>query len=663
MSEPAIARPLGSSQAIGVSLPSSAERSGKTRDRFWEAWMGRFFALGEERLFLLLAVLIGIFSGLAVVCFRIAIEFTTFVLLGSSLTPSILRVLLAPTLAGLALGLLAIRVFPRSRGSGVNQTKLAVYVLNGYISFRTVISKFVMCALAIGSGQSLGPEDPSLQMGAGIASAIGRGLRLSQRKIRMIAPVGAAAGLAAAFNAPISATLFVIEEVIGTWSAGVLGAIVLAAFSSVVTMRWFLGPESLFRVPAFQLVHPWEILAYIVLGIVGGLTSLLFLKWIAYARPRIQALPRWTRSFQPAVAGLMIGVVAIKLPQVMGAGYAVIDEALHGQFTWHLLLILGLLKILTTGISFLSGTPGGMFAPSLFIGAMLGGAVGGVEQHFFPHLTGTVATFAFVGMGTFFAGFLRVPITSVFMVIELTSSYTAILPVIISTMVAYVISRSYQKVPLFDLLARQDGIFLPSIEERRDQVAFTIEDAMRPPAAVIVVGPADSIGEIARRVEEFRPPSAPTGKAPEIRANAEGIQTGTMERRPEAPVLCRMKIGEWRLLDRDRIVRLMRRASETGPSASPPREQTMASQNLDFPPERAAGPLGPAPQQAPLTAADLDFKGPLPLVFPDESLDEVLRWVAEWPIVPVVNRADLGKLEGIIALDDILRAFRHAAAE
>ena len=248
-------------------------------------------------MFLLLSVLIGVFSGLAVVCFRVAIEFTKLLLLGSSLTPGVERVLLAPTLAGLGIGLLALRVFPRSRGSGVNQTKLAVYVLNGYISFRTVVSKFIMCSLAIGSGQSLGPEDPALQMGAGIASAIGRGLRLSQKKVRMMAPVGAAAGLAAAFNAPISAVLFVIEEVIGTWSAGVLGAIVLAALSSVVTMRWFLGPEALFRVPHFELIHPWELIAYVILGVVGGLTSLLFLKWISYSRPKVQALPGWTAIF------------------------------------------------------------------------------------------------------------------------------------------------------------------------------------------------------------------------------------------------------------------------------------------------------------------------------------------------------------------------------
>jgi chloride channel protein, CIC family len=590
----------GAPAATPSAAPTDTPRSlvASVRESF-ARWL---YAIGEDRLFLMLAVLIGIFSGIAVVCFRIAIQLTSFSFLGSSLAPSALRVLLAPTLGGLVVAVLALRVFPQARGSGVNQTKAAVYVRNGYIPFSTVIAKFVTCALSIGSGHSLGPEDPSLQMGAGIASVIGRKLKLSQSKIRLIAPVGAAAGLAAAFNAPISAVLFVIEEVIGTWSAGVLGAIVLAAVSSVVTMRTFLGRESLFRVPPFQLANPWEVLAYVVLGIVGGVASLGFLKWIAYARPRLQALPTWTQYFQPAAAGLMIGLIAIKFPQVLGAGYAVIDEAMHGQFTWKLLIVLAVLKILATGFSFLSGTPGGMFAPSLFVGAMLGGAVGSIEQHFFPALTGTIGTFALVGMGTFFAGFLRVPITSVFMVIELSGNYTAILPVMISTLVAYLISRQYQKVPLFDMLSRQDGLVLPSIEERREQVTLVVDDAMRTDAAIIVE-PADSVIDIARLLA------------------SEG----------DSPVLLRVKVGEWRLLDRDHLQKLAT-ASATSTDAATSH-----------------------------SAADVDSKGPLPMIFPDESLEEVMRWAGDWHVLPVVNRGDLGKLEGILTLPDILSAFRKAA--
>ena len=579
-------------------ISQSSSRSVRNLWATWRSWSNRIFALREDQLFLFLAVLIGIFSGLAVVCFRMAIEWVHLVSLGSSMFPPVPRVLIVPTAGGLVVALLVIYVFPGARGSGVNQTKAAVYVSNGYIPFNAVVGKFLICALGIGTGQSLGPEDPSLQIGAGIASLMGRRLNLSQEKVRLIAPVGAAAGLAAAFNAPISSVIFVIEEVIGTWSAGVLGAIVLAAVSAVVTMRSFVGPESLFRVPPFRIASAGELLAYVVLGIIGGGASLLFLKWLAYARPRIQKWPSWTQYFQPAAAGLVIGFIGIGLPQVMGAGYSVIDQALHGQFSWKLLLVLAALKIFATGLSFLSGTPGGMFAPSLFIGAMLGGAVGSIEHHFFPSLTGTVGTYALVGMGVFFAGFLRTPITSVFMVIEVSGSYTAILPIMIANLVAYLISRTYQKVPLFDLLARQDGMILPSIEEQREQMPLTVEVAMKTDSAVVAL-PDELVRDLARRAEAKR----------------------------DAPILVQTNPGQWMLLDREEIRRLAA-------------DRAMNTKAVEAKP-----------------------KGPLPVLFRDQSLEDALHAVGDWPAVPVVSRADLSKLEGIVTLADILRAFRNASLE
>src|ERR1700756_3636569 len=254
----------------------------------------------EDRLFLILSVFIGVFSGLAVVCFRFAIDWARLYLLGTgaALTPA--RIVLAPTLAGLVIAVLVIHFFPRARGSGVNQTKAALYIFNGNIPIRTAIGKFITSAIAIGSGHSLGPEDPSLQIGASIASALGRQLQISREKLRLMAPVGAAAGLAAAFNAPISAVLFVIEEVIGRWSAGILGSVVLSAVASVVIVRSFLGSEPLFRIPVTTFKRPAELMAYIVLGIVGGVAAVIFAKAVGFFRPRLKALPRWTQYFQPA---------------------------------------------------------------------------------------------------------------------------------------------------------------------------------------------------------------------------------------------------------------------------------------------------------------------------------------------------------------------------
>src|SRR5580700_8732062 len=342
----------------------------------------------EDRFFLILSVFIGVFSGLAVVCFRVAIDWSRIALMGPLPHPSALRIIGAPTAVGLLVAILVIHFFPQVRGSGVNQTKAALYIFNGYIPFRNAIGKFLCSALAIGSGQSLGPEDPSLQIGASLASALGRRLELSREKLRLLAPVGAAAGLAAAFNAPISAVLFVIEEVIGRWSAGILGSVVLSAVSSVVIERWFLGSEPLFRIPVTTFKRPAELIAYVVLGIAGGFAAFLFAQAIGYLRPRLRNLPRWTQYLQPAIAGFLIGCIGyFGAPQVLGAGYNFMDQAMHGQYVWQFLALLALLKIVATTLSFTSGTPGGMFAPTLFIGAMLGGAVGGLEHIFIPHLS------------------------------------------------------------------------------------------------------------------------------------------------------------------------------------------------------------------------------------------------------------------------------------
>jgi chloride channel protein, CIC family len=574
--------------------PGAAAESAVAERKWLGSW-ARSFTLSEGNVFLLLAVVIGLFSGMAVVCFRILIEWVRLALLGSALAPPPLRVLLVPTAGGLVVAFLVQKYFRAARGSGVNQTKGAVYVFDGYVPFRTVIGKFVTCSIAIGSGHSLGPEDPSLQMGAGIASAFGRRFNLSRDKLRLLAPVGAAAGLAAAFNAPISAVLFVIEEVIGTWSASALGAIVLAAVSSSVVLRSFLGGEPMFRVPAYVLGHPAELLAYAVLGVVGGVVSLVFTQIISYFRPKLRDLPDWTRYFQPGIAGFLIGLIGLKMPQTLGTGYPYIDQALHNQYAWGMLAALGFAKILTTSLSFVTGTPGGMFAPTLFIGAMIGGAIGGLEHQFFPQVGASVAPFALVGMGTFFAGFLRAPITSVFMVVETTGSYSIVLPVMIANTIAYVISRKYQEVALFDLLAKQDNLELPSMEEQREQIVLRVEDAMR------------------KLKSQPLQASDTLGHALEVAENS-----------GEEVLLVRFPTGRWADLTR---------ADFSDLSARYPRESLL----------REVLP----------TAR-------LPVLHPDQRLDDALRFIPGHTLLPVVSRAGSRKLEGVLSLPDILAAYQKA---
>jgi CIC family chloride channel protein len=580
-----------SSEAVAVDEPEE-----NNAHRF--EWFS-LFTFREERFFLLLAVFIGIFSGLAVICFRLAIDWTRFALLGPLPHAHTLRVLIVPTLVSLLVSVLVIHVFPLVRGSGVNQTKAALYIYNGYIPFRTAIGKFITAALAIGAGHSLGPEDPSLQIGAAIASGLGRRLELSREKLRLLAPMGAAAGLAAAFNAPISAVLFVIEEVIGRWSAGILGSVVLSAISSVVVVRWFLGSEPLFRIPSVGFVRPSELLAYAVLGIVGGIAAVIFAKAIGYLRPKLRDLPHWTQYFQSAAAGLMIGLIGyFGAPQIMGAGYNYMDQALHGRFPWRVLAILAGLKILSTTLSFVTGTPGGMFAPTLFIGAMLGGAVGGVEHYFYPHLSGSIATYTLVGMGVLFAGFLRAPMTSVFMVLEVSGNYSIIVPVIVANTFAYLISRSLQAVPIFDLFTKQDGLVLPSLEEQREQTILLVEDAMRtvtPP----VLRARDTVQQAIDRVQNL----------------------------PDEIFFVQVPQDGWNIINRDTLKKLM----EDGKSAS-----TLVSV--------------------------LPIRN-VPHLHPDMPLEMALRYVSQFPLVPVVHRADLHKLIGIISREDIIKKYQLSPIE
>ncbi|MGC2620159.1 MAG: chloride channel protein [Acidobacteriaceae bacterium] len=581
--------------SIDATMPATVASDGMPARTGLAGTIERIAPTRDERLFLVLSIFIGVISGLLVVAFRIAIEWIQILSLGSAPHAGQIRLLIVPAVAGLVVAAMVIWFFPAARGSGVNQTKAALYVYDGYISFRTVIGKFLTSAVAIGGGHSLGPEDPSLQIGAGVASIIARNLHLSRRRLRMFAPIGAAAGLAAAFNAPISAILFVIEEVIGSWSAAVLGSLVLAAISSAFVMRGFMGTEPMFRIPSVTLKDPRELMAYAVLGVIGGLLAPLFSLILGFLRPRLRAMPRWSLYLQPAVAGLMVGAIGyFGFPQVMGVGYGVIDQALHGEFVWQLLLALVFLKMLATTVSFSSGTPGGMFAPTLFIGAMLGGAVGAFEKHFFPHLTGTVGAYSLVGMGVLFAGFLRAPLTSVFMVLEVSGNYSIIIPVILANTLAFLISRSLQPVGIFETFTHQDGLDLPSMEEQREESALHIEDAFRPVGVPVVRGP-DTLQTVSEIV------SAENATA----------------------VIVRLPDGSLYAMSADEL---------TGAAAT---------LTPDTPIQRALKP------------------DRLPQLFPDMPLDSALHYFPRWPLLPISNRASRGTLEGVLTLDDVLGRYRN----
>src|SRR6266852_1975146 len=437
----------------------------------------------EEQIFLVLTLVIGGLVGLTVVAFIVLTE-----RFGTRIYPpggGAWYRLLAPIVGSLTMGYLLFKYFPNARGSGVPQTKAALYARGGRISLSTVFGKFFCTSVTLASGIPLGREGPSVQVGAGLSSVLGRALRLSPEKVKALIPVGAAAAVAAAFNTPLAAVLFALEEVVGDLHAPVLGSVVLASATSWAMLRLLLGNDPLFQVPQYQLVDPWEFGVYAVLGIAGGLVSAIFTKLLLRMREKFLRLPRKTLWVQPVTGGLLVGVMGWFVPQLLGVGYAHVGQALNGGIALKLMVLLLVLKLLSVTTSYASGNAGGIFGPSLFIGAMLGGIVGHAAQSLWPNHVAAPGAYALVGMGTVFAGIVRAPMTSVVMIFEITRDYAVIVPLMISNLVSLFISSRLQPQPIYEALAHQDGIHLPSAESRQQHARRRIIDIMRTAPGVL----------------------------------------------------------------------------------------------------------------------------------------------------------------------------------
>ena len=417
--------------------------------------------LREQQLFLALTVAVGVLAGLAAVLFALAIELTTRFLFGRH--PSALRLFLTPPLVSIVTGVLLARWFAEARGSGVPQVKAAFQLHGGHIRTGVPFGKFLTGVLCIGSGHSVGREGPSVQIGAGLGSVVARSVSLAPERTRDLVAVGAAGALSAAFNTPVAAVLFTLEEVIGDLNASLIGSAVVAAVASVVVARSVLGNEPLFRVPAYHLQHPAELAAYAALGIAGGLVSLAFAKGLLGLRAAFRRLPARSRALHPAAGGLAIGAMLLWFPQVMGVGYEHVDQALQGDLAFKTLVVLAAMKIAATLVSYASGNAGGVFAPSLYIGAMTGGAIGMIVHRIAPFPTADSGAYALVGMGALFGGIVRAPMTSVFMIFEITQDYQILVPLMVANLLSFTISRRYQPVPLYHALLEQDGVHLPAI--------------------------------------------------------------------------------------------------------------------------------------------------------------------------------------------------------
>ena len=557
----------------------------------------------EDKVLLLLTLIIGAVVGLVVVAFILVTEN-----LGARLYPGSVaawRRLVIPVAGALVTGILLSRYFPNARGSGIPQTKTALFVRDGFIAMRTVIGKFSMSAISLASGIALGREGPSVQVSAGIASVLGRRLGLSASSVKALLPVGASAALAAAFNTPIAAVLFTLEEVMGDMHAPVLGSIVLASATSWIVLHLLLGDEPLFHVPAYQLVHPLEFLVYAVLGVAGGLVSVGFVKLLLWQRKYFLKLPKFTQWWQPAVGGLTVGILGWFFPEVLGVGYNFVGQALNGEMVIRTMALLVLLKVVATATCYASGNAGGIFGPSLFIGAMLGGAVGGVAHMLMPDYTGSVGAYALVGMGTAFAGIVRVPLTSVIMIFEITRDYSIIVPLMISNLISYFISSRLQEESIYEALLHQDGIHLPSGAKAREALLM--------------------VGQALRTTPELLPATLPVG---------------------EVAAMVEREAGAWPVVDQAGLrgmlsVDQLDRTIEEGQG------------------ERTLGQLVPAPHPDRLSAQEF------PHLHADHSLDIAMRRLAETglKVLPVVSRTNIRELKGTISMEDILAAYAMGKVE
>jgi len=450
--------------------------------------------LRENQIFLALTVIIGALAGLAAVLFTVAIDGTRHLLFG--MEPSPARLLAVPSLVSLLTGFLLWKFFPEARGSGIPQTEVAYHLEQGFIPSRTAVGRFLTGVLCIGSGHSMGREGPSVQIGAGLASTLGRWFSLSKQRLQALIPVGAAAALSAAFNTPVAAVLFALEEVIGDMNAGVIGPTVVASVTAVIVERSLLGSQPLFRVPAYRFTDPAELAAYAVLGVVGGLLSVAFCKGLLGLRALFLRMPRWTVVLQPALGGVIIGAILIYRQEVMGVGYEYVDQALNGGLALKTMIILCLAKLLGTIISYASGNSGGIFAPSLFLGAMAGGAIGTMVHRWAPFPTSDPGAYALVGMGVLFAGIIRAPMTSVFMIFELTQDYQILVPLMVANLLSFLISRQLQPTPIYHALLHQNNIHLPGPESRLGGNTWRARDIMS--SEISFIASNASIQEAAR---------------------------------------------------------------------------------------------------------------------------------------------------------------------
>ncbi|MGG7569286.1 chloride channel protein [Streptomyces sirii] len=442
---------------------------------------------------MILALAVGAGAGAGAIAFRWLIETFTALLsghadysdAGHAANPHVpwlgpWFVVLAPALAGLAYGPLVQRYAREARGHGVPEVMYAVARRGGRIAPRVAVVKSLASALCIGGGGSVGREGPIVQIGSALGSTFGRMVKVAEDRMRVLVACGAAGGIAATFNAPLAGVFFAMELILRDFTAESFGMVVLASVTSSVIGRAAFGDTPFLQLPPFTVQHLSEYLLFALLGVIAGVVGVAFTRMLYKIEDACDFLwrgPEWAR---PAVGGLLLGALLLVLPQMYGVGYPVLESAVTGKYAIGFLILLLVGKITATSLTIGIGGSGGVFAPSLFIGAMLGAAFGATAHHLTPSIAGPVGAYGLIGMGAVFAGAARAPITAVIILFELTGQYTIILPLMAAIVLATGVSRALSRDTIYSLKLRRRGIDLDHTPPTAPLTGLTAATVMEP---------------------------------------------------------------------------------------------------------------------------------------------------------------------------------------
>ena len=460
-----------------------------------------------------MGVIVGLAGGFGAVGFRYAIAFFQYISYGSAgelldvvqLIPWYLRIGI-PALGGLVVGPVVYFLAREAKGHGVPEVMEAVALNSGIIRKRVVFIKTLVSAVCIGTGGSVGREGPIVQIGSAVGSTIGQALRVSGNRMRTLVGCGAAAGIAATFNAPLAGSMFAFEIVLDEFGLAVFSPIIISAVTATAVSRHFLGNVPAFAVPAYSLVSAWEFPLYAVLGLFCALVGVSFTTLLYRAEDAFDSL-KFPEYLKAILGGLLIGAMGLFLPHVLGVGYGAIYLALSQRLAWWVLFLLILCKILATSITIGSGGSGGIFAPSLFTGAMAGGFFGVVVHHIFPGVTASPGAYSIVGMGAVVAATTHGPLSAILILFEMTGDYKIILPLMITCIISTLLATRLLKESIYTFKLIRRGVNIRAGKDVNVLQSVSVKDVMNTGVESI---PEDlRLGELAERISKSKYRSFP----------------------------------------------------------------------------------------------------------------------------------------------------------